>query len=763
MPSSPLKEEVFESTFEDPEEIHPCGLCDQVFANKDELRTHFITHARNYSGGDFKDIPEDEENEEAYQPKPTRSRSRQHKGTVEDLEVEIKIEELEEERDFEDEDDSKPLRKPQAKRAKNLPCDICARFFSSAGMLKRHQRVTHGKENAKTEDVGDGGNDAEAKESSKEKSVVHTCPICDEEFSGPNLLKRHVNAAHGFRCPEEDCQKQFKSSRQLAAHKRRHHKPPEGPAICPDCGKQYTNRENMMHHQRTIHSEGQIFQCKKCPRTFNSRARVRNHEKYHETEESQCPHCGKMLKNRSSLKAHVHYFHKEKKIGGEKFNEPCPQCGRMFNNKDNLKLHILRQHTEAGHFPCTKCDRVFGNKLSIKRHMRNHAHMKTTEAKCPECDMVFSTKLARKIHIRKVHRGMETIACPYCNKQFASSREGYLRKHIKLEHSNESEDSECNKRLLCKFCGSTFKTQSWLDGHIVKYHGSAIEVAKVTCHVCDETFTDKEALKTHCDEVHINDDLSVKCTKCQEGFSNLIELQTHLSQVHGLAPAEVQVQLAVKEESYRREPRSQIPQEEQYPSTAYPEQLPLPDIGLGYCPPVLNRWMTSQEQPKEIEAEQQTVDPLETFDPPPIQVEPPPFKPVEPTLELDEPPDYDITEDDYREDDPEPMDDFEEDYTFLKRPTSPVAKPVDEVEDKMGHLPLVVVSKKKRKKRIEEFSEEDMGYLKVKPISKLVIKARSSGKEPFDEDKSVNKFKKKKKVALQLSVKKPKNQPVDFY
>lgn len=136
-------------------------------------------------------------------------------------------------------------------------CHICQMVFSTADILKRHQRKVHSQGKAK-----------------------YPCSDCDKSFNRKQNLKCHRLKEHegrGFRC--NTCSKLFLTSQSLRHHRKTHESAPE--AKCIFCDKAFNQERYMREHAMgCCHNPMQLkLKCPSCPKVFHHRKSLNHHIK----------------------------------------------------------------------------------------------------------------------------------------------------------------------------------------------------------------------------------------------------------------------------------------------------------------------------------------------------------------------------------------------------------------------------------------------------------------------------------------------------
>ncbi|CAH1382191.1 unnamed protein product [Tenebrio molitor] len=300
------------------------------------------------------------------------------------------------------------------------------------------------------------------------------CGTCDKSYSTQKVLK-----AHSKKCKNE--QVKVRKSRSFS---------------CEVCNLVLTHAKLVVEHCVSEHSMDRKvvkpYTCDECPMRFSSSANLIQHKKYHDGSRSHiCSFCGKSYITKSDLTVHE-YTHFNRR------NYKCEVCGKAFNTNKNLRSHILVVHTNSSlwKYGCDVCSRRFPLKSGYEQHMRRHA-------------------------------GDKQFVCHICAKSFVSRSE--LQKHMGY-HSMV-------KPFRCGHCDKAYKEKRLYEIHLTKSHGIGdakipVKVKKFACHVCPNTFFDKQKL-----ERHLRTHSGVKpyvCRNCDKKFSDKYYLKQHRKNVHNL-------------------------------------------------------------------------------------------------------------------------------------------------------------------------------------------------------------------------------------
>ncbi|KAK3100411.1 hypothetical protein FSP39_019416 [Pinctada imbricata] len=186
------------------------------------------------------------------------------------------------------------------------------------------------------------------------------------------------------------CEKHFKSSRQLSRHEKQHCNPTY---CCKKCGKLYKSLKSYQDHERS-HEEGYVkpeFVCRDCGKAFSTKYVLQNHVKSEHLGMKKsylCPTCGKSFTQKNSylLHANVH-------LGIRPFI--CEICGDSFPYEKSLKEHKY-MHDDIRRFKCKECGKGFRQPSALHTHMK--VHKDSREHLCGTCGKGFTQKQALSRH-----------------------------------------------------------------------------------------------------------------------------------------------------------------------------------------------------------------------------------------------------------------------------------------------------------------------------------------------------------------------------
>ena len=277
------------------------------------------------------------------------------------------------------------------------------------------------------------------------KQDKRQCDICNEVCLDVVHLGRHMVQKH---CSKND-QNQYVCyycndyKRRVLRHVRRHimavHWGMNIYIACTlGCGQEFEEKEIMLRHVASKHSNEKTFLCDKCDVAYKSRNGLNLHmaSKHEKQIAVKCEECGKTFANAIRLKVHITNSHIQTKTF------VCDTCGKSFNSKHYMEQHRRLTHSTAEEkekmkIACDYADCKYRGmtKRFVQKHV-NIVHLKIRNHVCPHCSKAFVDVKNLKEHINGIHLGIKPLKCPNCD-YFATAYSTVLREHRNIVHGSQ--------------------------------------------------------------------------------------------------------------------------------------------------------------------------------------------------------------------------------------------------------------------------------------------------------------------------------------
>ena len=220
---------------------------------------------------------------------------------------------------------------------------------------------------------------------------------CNAESDLNRHISHHLNKKQ-FVC--EECNEYFSQLSGLLIHKQYFHSI-ERHFVCPqnNCNKRFKTNSDLTKH-KLRHSSVKSFGCNKCDKRFKTKGDLFGHKSVHTNDRPfVCPQsdCNQRFKRKRDM-----LLHKRRHIF-KPFN--CEKCNKSFSD-NNLLISHKNSHLMENLFKCDHngCDKTFNYKYNMKRHKRSvHIGIKTHKCLNNNCDKSFVTSAEPKRHIAYKH------------------------------------------------------------------------------------------------------------------------------------------------------------------------------------------------------------------------------------------------------------------------------------------------------------------------------------------------------------------------
>ncbi|XP_014829131.1 PREDICTED: zinc finger protein 594-like isoform X1 [Poecilia mexicana] len=377
----------------------------------------------------------------------------------------------------------------------------------------------------------------------------HRCTLCGQQFSLRSSLQLHrCNLeADGCSAPCAALLSHPGRLQETPLH-RQPHLLDSSPYACAPCGRGFSQKQALLHHQQagcsespsnaadarslpddsppvsegdSAHSDfsdtpgpsgGAVNACRICSRTFCSDTSLRRH--FLDSHAEETPSTKVTSEEEEERTVAVTLKAKRKLLS-------CRSCDMVFRSTSQLYMHrkekhrrekltrrearpIVKRSRKPGMYPCQICSKVFGHHLTFRAHCKQH-------------------KAAGSAPIA-INDDGNSADCAVPDSQFLTNGPaaglGPLGKPRSISPSvddsgeeSEREDSE----FPCPSCPKVFSTQQQLKEHIELHQAS---VRQRQCSVCACEMDGSKGPASRKQRLY-------HCVPCQQGFSALDSFLEH--------------------------------------------------------------------------------------------------------------------------------------------------------------------------------------------------------------------------------------------
>ncbi|XP_029292254.1 oocyte zinc finger protein XlCOF22 [Cottoperca gobio] len=445
-------------------------------------------------------------------------------------------------------------KRPPPDQLSTYVCQECGKSFPHETELLHHQELKHA------------------------LPKPHRCLSCGQEFSLRSSLQLHkcnhevspCELCHGesqLGSPCPVCTTHTSDPSRL--QDKSPHRQPQlldgSPYACAPCGRGFSQKQALLHHQQTGCSEPPstsdlvdasslpddsppvsdgdstcsdssdtpgpssraVNVCQFCLKMFRTEAGLQRHKQTNHAEERLMAPQGQKTKGRKRGNA------KLPKSNQKILN--CRSCDMVFMSTSQLYVHRKEKHSRDKNmskpravstrrrvitYPCQVCGKVLVHHLQLRAHYRQHPASSFTTIENKTQPVVCTTKDSELSENRP-----NTLKTSIAENKTVKAGRGRPRKVAKLENkvtdpgrrTEVPEKEELEREFPCPSCAEVFSLQSQLREH-VELHQSSLK--RRPCSVCtNEMDTCKWPGSKRQRLYH--------CVPCQQGFSALDSFLEH--------------------------------------------------------------------------------------------------------------------------------------------------------------------------------------------------------------------------------------------
>ncbi|CAG2111345.1 unnamed protein product [Medioppia subpectinata] len=266
--------------------------------------------------------------------------------------------------------------------------------------------------------------------------------IKDTKFFTLNTSERNRcfdPKAKTWKCPAIECQKAYKTRKQLNQHLNTVHREPRFKCHYDGCEKIFSTRPGLDIHI-LIHKNIRRFKCdyKDCVFRGVTSGALTTHMVTHVTDKQvfQCPAdgCGKWFKTRAVLAVHSRTH-----LSEPSFRCGADGCDAIFFNKNQRIKHQVCVHNRKYKSPKPhrkqRCDwpGCEYSGIGIISHKRKHTGERPHVCVWPDCGKRYGNKLRLRDHMN-MHNNVRPYVCQWPGCEYTTTGASYLFNHKKFVH-----------------------------------------------------------------------------------------------------------------------------------------------------------------------------------------------------------------------------------------------------------------------------------------------------------------------------------------
>ncbi|XP_017029978.1 zinc finger protein hangover isoform X2 [Drosophila kikkawai] len=391
------------------------------------------------------------------------------------------------------------------------------------------------------------------------------------------------------------------------------------PQVCPICGQQYNNYNNVLRHMESKHPNKlpETYKCVRCGLGYPRISYLREHMiNVHGVDKNRHSGGFEYIVNADAVKladgstpnvytGRYDYVMKDLlSITNDEDDEEAAGSSmakkmRLDDSSNNSSLAGVASQQQK---ECPICNAVFSNNIGLSNHMRSHY----TAASVMTAALAAANRMTPKSLTITATPATTTDASPEAE---ASAQPMTSSNVVPPAMANQTPQEQAVfrrsldqaadrrfRRMRCRICQRRFSSKKSYRYHMLTDH-QVQNVQFIKCKLCNAEFAYEKGLKVHLFKVHgraIKDEMIIKqfeCEVCSIVYSSELELQQHKRSVHKLTSASASVSasasasaLASASASFKME--DDVLMDEEGKSTADLSTLSANASGLGVGTPL---------------------------------------------------------------------------------------------------------------------------------------------------------------------------------
>ncbi|XP_073842818.1 uncharacterized protein [Musca autumnalis] len=182
---------------------------------------------------------------------------------------------------------------------------------------------------------------------------------------------------------------------------------------------------------------------------------------------------------------------------------------------------------------CELCGKFYGNSNNLLAHIRKkHPTSMVTDYICDICDQTFTTQMGLTKHSFRIHKTAHSTLTRIKHKCELCEK-SYTEAKALRTHVRNKHPFSIDTEYVCKICNQRFTTSSGLDRHSYRMHPENQTNTIYKCEMCDNAYTNDKNLRAHIRKKHPSSmDTEYICEICNQRLSTQKGLDLHSYWLH---------------------------------------------------------------------------------------------------------------------------------------------------------------------------------------------------------------------------------------